>query len=215
MMPKLAAFDMDGTLIQGRLVFALADRFGLSGKVMAIQSSGMPGHEQTKAIAALFAGLTKKDVEGAIESIPLVKNCEQAIEKLKEKGYRIGIISDSYTIAAGSVADRLQLDFVAANELEVAGSRVTGRVQMPLGWEQIGCFCKISVCKRYHLEKFARKFGVPIENTLAAGDTRSDMCMVQRASVGIAFMPKDAEIAKATSKIIRDSDLLKVLEFAA
>ncbi|HEX2615041.1 MAG TPA: HAD family phosphatase [Nitrososphaera sp.] len=214
-MPKLAAFDMDGTLIQGRLVFALADQFGLSGKVTAVQSSGMPGHGQTKAIAALFAGLTKKDVEDAIESIPLVKNCEQAIEKLKEKGYKIGIISDSYTIAASSVADRLQLDFVAANELEIAGSRVTGRVQMPLGWEQIGCFCKISVCKRYHLEKFAHKFGVPIENTLAAGDTRSDMCMVQRASVGIAFMPKDAEIAKATSKIIRDSDLLKVLEFAA
>jgi hypothetical protein len=39
--------------------------------------------------------------------------------------------------------------------------------------------------------------------------------MVQRASVGIAFMPKDAEIAKAASKIIRDPDLLKVLEFAA
>jgi phosphoserine phosphatase len=215
MMPRLAVFDMDGTLIQGRLVFALADRFGLSDKVMAIQSGGMLGYEQTKAIAALFEGLTKKDAEDAIESIPLVKNCEQTIAKLKDKGYKIGIISDSYTVAAGSVADRLQLDFVAANELEIAGNKVTGRVEMPLGWEQIGCFCKISVCKRYHLEKFARKFGVPIENTLAAGDTRSDICMVQRAGVGIAFMPKDAEIAKATNRIIRDSDLLKVLEFAA
>jgi phosphoserine phosphatase len=215
MMPRLAAFDMDGTLIQGRLVFALADRFNLSGKVTEIQSSGMLGHEQTKAIAALFEGLTKKDVQDAIESIPLVKNCEQAITKLKESGCKIGIISDSYTIAAGSVADRLQLDFVAANELEMIGNKITGRVEMPLGWEQIGCFCKISVCKRYHLEKFAHKFGVPIENTLAIGDTRSDICMVQRAGVGIAFMPKDAEIAKATNKIIRDSDLLKVLEFAA
>jgi phosphoserine phosphatase len=215
MMPGLAAFDMDGTLIQGRLVFALADRFGLSGKVTKIQSSGMPGHEQTKAIAALFEGLTKKDIQDALESIPLVKNCEQAIAKLKESGCKIGIISDSYTVAAGSVADRLQLDFVAANELEMIDNKITGRVKMPLGWEQIGCFCKISVCKRYHLEKFAHKFGVPIENTLAIGDTRSDICMVQRAGIGIAFMPKDAEIAKATNKIIRDSNLLKVLEFAA
>jgi phosphoserine phosphatase len=215
MMPRLAAFDMDGTLIQGRLVFALADRFGLSGKVTAIQSSGMLGHEQTKAIAALFEGLTKKDIESAIESIPLVKNCEQAIAKLKEEDCKIGIISDSYTVATGSVAGRLQLDFVAANELEIMENKITGRVEMPLGWEQIGCFCKISVCKRYHLEKFARKFGVPIENTLAVGDTRSDICMVQRAGAGVAFMPKDIEIAKATNMIIRDSDLLKVLEFAA
>ncbi|MGI0049281.1 MAG: HAD family hydrolase [Nitrososphaera sp.] len=214
-MPALAAFDMDGTLIQGRLVFALADMFGLSGKVSAIQASGAAGHEQTKAIAALFSGLTKKDVESAIESIPLTKNCERTVETLKERGCKIGIISDSYTIAASLVADRLQLDFVAANELEISNGRITGRVDMPLGWDRIGCFCKISVCKRYHLEKFARQFDVSIENTLAVGDTRSDICMIRRAGAGVAFMPKDSEIANATDKIVQDSDLLKVLEFAA
>jgi phosphoserine phosphatase len=214
MMVKLAAFDMDGTLIQGRLVFALADRFGLSDKVRAIQLAGAAGHEQTKAIAALFAGLSEKDVESAIESIPLTKNAEKAIAKLKEGGCRIGIISDSYTIAAGFVARKLDLDFVAANKLEINGGKITGRVEMPLGWDKIGCFCKISVCKRYHLEKHAREFGVPIKDTLAVGDTRSDICMVQRAGAGVAFMPKDPEIAKATSNVVRDPDFLKVLEFA-
>jgi phosphoserine phosphatase len=214
-MMKLAAFDMDGTLIQGRLVFALADRFGLASKVRAIQSSGKLGHEQTKAIAALFAGLTRKDLQAAIESIPLTRNCEQAIAVLRGRDYKIGIISDSYTAAAGVVAERLQLDFVAANELEFEGGRITGKVEMPLGWERIGCFCKISVCKRYHLEKFARQFKIPIEDTLAVGDTRSDICMVRRAGVGIAFMPKDEEIASTTDKIVQDSDLGKVLEFAA
>lgn len=214
-MQRLAAFDMDGTLIQGRLVFALADRFGLSDKVRAIQASGAAGHEQTRAIAVLFAGLTGKAVEDAIESIPLTKNCEQTIAALRGRDYRIGIISDSYTVAAASVAKRLQLDFVAANELEMENNKITGRVVMPLGWDKIGCFCKISVCKRYHLEKFADQYDVSIENTLAVGDTRSDICMIQSAGTGIAFMPKDKEIAKATSKIVQESDLLKVLEFAA
>lgn len=214
MMHALAAFDMDGTLIQGRLVFALADRFDLSDKVRAIQSSGMVGHEQTKAIAALFAGFEKNDVESAIESVPFVKNCERVIGALRERGYKIGIISDSYTEAAGSVASRLQLDFFAANQLQMDNGKITGKVDMPLGWERIGCFCKISVCKRYHLEKFADKFGVSVENTLAVGDTKSDICMIQRAGIGVAFMPKDDEVAKATNKIVWDSDLLKVLEFA-
>jgi phosphoserine phosphatase len=213
MMRKLAAFDMDGTLIAGRLVFALADRFGLSGKVRAIQSSGMAGHEQTRAIAALFSGLTRRDIESAIESISLAKNCEQVVTTLKSRDYKIGIISDSYTVAAGFVADRLQLDFVAANELQFENGRTTGRVDMPLGWEKVGCFCKISVCKRYHLEKFARQYDVSIKDTLAVGDTRSDICMIQRAGIGVAFMPKDKEIAKATNKIVQDSDLLKILEF--
>lgn len=214
-MPRLAAFDMDGTLIQGRLVFALADRFGLSDKVRAVQAGGAAGHEQTREIAALFAGLTGTDVGDAIESIPLINNCEQTIAELRGRGYKIGIISDSYTVAAGSVAKRLQLDFVAANELEMENNRITGRVGMPLGWDKIGCFCKISVCKRYHLEKFANQYDVPIENTLAVGDTKSDICMIQRAGAGIAFMPKDNEIAKATDKIVQEADLLKVLEFAA
>lgn len=215
LLPRLAAFDMDGTLIQGRLAFALAGRFGLSDKVRSVQASGAAGHEQTKMIAALFTGLTKKDVEDAIESIPLIKNCEQTIVSLRGRGYKIGIISDSYALAAGSVAKRLQLDFVAANELQMENGRITGMVEMPLGWDRIGCFCKISVCKRYHLEKFANQYAVPIENTLAVGDTKSDICMIQRAGVGVAFMPKDKEVAKATDKIVQESDLLKVLEYAA
>ena len=214
-MMRLAVFDMDGTLIQGRLVFALAERFGLPGKVKAIQGSGILGYEQTKAIAALFAGITRGNLESAMESIPLTKNCEPTIAKLKDRDYKIGIISDSYTIAASLLADRLQLDFVAANELEIINNRVTGKVKMPLGWDKIGCFCKISVCKRYHLEKFARKYKAPMADTLAVGDTKSDICMIQSAGTGIAFMPKDTEIVKATSKVVQEPDLLKVLEFIA
>jgi HAD superfamily phosphoserine phosphatase-like hydrolase len=205
---------MDGTLIQGRLVFELADRFDLSDKVRFIQSHRlMSGHEQTKAIAQLFAGLTRKDLESAIASIPYTQHCERTISALKDRGYNVGIISDSYTIAAGVVADGLNLDFVMANKLQILNGKITGKVDMPLGWDRIGCYCKISVCKRYHLEKSAQQFSVPIKNTLAVGDTKSDICMIQRAGVGVAFMPKDEEIKKATDKIVSEPDLLKVLEF--
>jgi phosphoserine phosphatase len=209
----LAAFDMDGTLTQGRLVFALADRFGLSEKVRAVQASGQEGHLQTKEIAGLFKGITRKDLEAAVESIPLVKNCEKAVAVLKEKKCRVGIVSDSYTVAANMVKDRLAMDFVCANDLEFVQDKATGRVGMPLRWEKIGCFCKISVCKRYHLEEQARRYGVQIDSTMAVGDTKSDICMLQRAAIGIAFMPKDDSVLQATPNVVREPDLLKVLEF--
>ena len=211
----LAAFDMDGTLTQGRLVFALADKFGLSEKIKEIQASGQEGHLQTKAIAALFSGIAKSDLVKAVESIPLTKNCEKAVAIFKEKNYKLGIISDSYTLAAEMIATRLGMDFVAANELEIVDNKITGRVHMPLGWEKIGCFCKISVCKRYHLEQQAQKFGVPMEKTMAIGDTKSDLCMIQRAGVGISFMPKDSMIAKASKNVVREPDMLIVSQFAA
>jgi phosphoserine phosphatase len=204
---------MDGTLTQGRLVFALADKFDLAEKVTRIQSGDQQGHIQTREIAALFRGISRRDLETAVESIPLTRNCERTIARLKEKGSIVGILSDSYTAAAGMLAARLGMDFVAANELEIVGDRITGRVVMPLGWEKTGCFCKLSVCKRFHLEEQSSKCGTPLENTMAVGDTKSDLCMLQRAGIGVAFMPKDEIVTARGIKVICEPDLANVLQF--
>ncbi|MEM2140052.1 HAD family phosphatase [Nitrososphaera sp.] len=209
---KLAAFDMDGTLLDGRLVFALSERMGLDGRVRAIQSDEkLASHEKTAMIAGLFAGVTRRDVESAVESIPLSKNAEQAVSALKGRDYKTGIISDSYTAAAGVVASRLGMDFVAANDLVFENSVATGRVNMPMGWEKIGCFCHLSVCKRYHLEKYADMFGVQLVDTLAVGDTRADICMIRRAGFGVAFMPKDDDVRNASENVVATPDMMQVI----
>lgn len=208
---KLVAFDMDGTLLAVRLVFALAARTGVDGgRISSIQAMRLPGHEKTAMIAALFAGVTERDVKSTVESIPLAKNCEHAISLLKEHGCKMGIISDSYTVAAGAVAARLGMDFVVANALEFEDGAATGRVKMPLGWEIIGCPCRLSVCKRFHLEKYSGIYGVPMHSTVAVGDTASDACMVRRAGLGVAFMPKDGEIGRAAGRIVDVPDMMEV-----
>jgi hypothetical protein len=37
--------------------------------------------------------------------------------------------------------------------------------------------------------------------------------MIQRARVGVVFMPKDEEIKKASDKVVSEPDLLKVMNF--
>lgn len=210
---KLAGFDMDGTLLDGRLVFALSERLGLDGKVKTIQADGkLAAHEKTVMIAGLFAGVTKRDVESAVESIPLTKNVEQAISTLKGRDYKIGIISDSYTAAVSVVASRLGMDFVAANELVFENNIATGKVKMPMGWERIDCFCHLSVCKRYQLEKYADMFGVQMVDTLAVGDTRADICMIRRAGFGVAFMPKDNDVKNTSENVVSVPDMMHVLK---
>lgn len=104
------------------------------------------------------------------------------------------------------------MDFNCANELEVNDGTLTGEVKMPLGWEKISCWCKISVCKRYHLEIMARTYVIDLKDTIAIGDTRNDLCMIESAGIGIAFNPKDEKIMQ-NKIVVRGQDLRKIVDF--
>jgi phosphoserine phosphatase len=210
---KLACFDMDGTIIDGRLVEVISKKFGLYDQIKQIQNdSSIFGYIKTQKIASILKGIDEKELVIAIDSISLMKNCQSIINLLKKNNYKIGIITDSYTIAAKILVNELGLDFVAANVLQISEGLITGEVRMPLGWDKINCSCKISVCKRYHLEMYARKYGIDIKNTVAIGDTKGDICMVNNAGIGIAFMPKDDCIGKHKNLINRP-DLMDMLDY--
>jgi phosphoserine phosphatase len=108
--------------------------------------------------------------------------------------------------------DKLGLDFFYANDLKVANGLITGEVNMPLGWDKIDCFCKNSVCKRYHMEMHAEKHSIDIKNTIAVGDTKGDLCMIKRAGTGVAYMPKDRYINDTINQI-NIPDMIGVLDF--
>ena len=211
---KLVAFDMDGTLIQGRLIEVLSQKYQLSNKVKTIQNDkSLLGYQKTEIIAKLLAGIRVEEIVQSISSIPVMHNAKKIIAWFKNNGYFTGIITDSYTIAAAVIAKKLELDFFAANELEIENGILTGGISMPLGWEKNKCPCQISICKRYHLSLYANKFDVEIKDTIAIGDTRGDICMINHAGLGIAFMPKDNEIIRHSKNIIRNPDLNKIMDY--
>lgn len=212
--PKLVVFDMDGTLINGRLIEVISNKYGLSEKVVRIQSDqSLQGYKKTEMIASLLRGIKAIEIVKAINSIPIMNNADKIVTWFKKNGYVTGIITDSYTIAAEVIAKKLQLDFFAANELNVENGILTGGIKMPLGWEKINCSCTISICKRYHLNQYSNKYGVNIEDTIAIGDTRGDICMIKQAGLGIAFMPKDQDIIEQSKNIIRNPDLNEILNY--
>jgi phosphoserine phosphatase len=77
----------------------------------------------------------------------------------------------------------------------------------------MGCYCKISVCKRYSREKNAQKFRIALESTVAIEDSKSDLCVLERANIGIAFMPKQKIIEKKAIVAIKEADLSIVARF--
>lgn len=205
---------MDGTMLDGRFVHDLGIKIGVLDKIKDLQKDdGISGYQRTVMITRLFKGVPITKLYDIVRSMKMAKNLQYTINEIKRRGHIVGIISDSYLPMASDIADRFGLDFVIANDIEMDSEGVlTGEVRMPLGWEKIDCFCKISVCKRYHMENMSKKFGIPINNTIAIGDTLSDSCMIQRAGTGIAFNPKDKKLVSVSDAVILD-DISKVLSY--
>ncbi len=209
-MSIVVAFDMDGTLLDGRLVLALARLCDAEDKVKAIMSSSMKGYEKSTAIARLWKGLKKDVVLDALSSISLSSNALHTVRRLKAKGCIVGIISDSYTLATDALARMLGMDFSIANTLEYDSNGIlTGYIHMPLGWQYIGCTCYNSVCKRYHL---ARLYSNDEHIRVAVGDSMNDICMLMSAEVSIAYRAKDG-IERIAMHFIDDLvDVIDILE---
>jgi phosphoserine phosphatase len=210
---KLIVFDMDGTLLDGSLIHNLAEGFDFTDSLHDIQKDpNLFGYQKTEKITSLLKGLDEVDIIEAISKMKMVKNWRKTIKEIKAHEHVIGIISDSYTLACNYLRKKMDIDFAVANDLQTDEHHIlTGNVSMPLGWNEIGCNCKISVCKRFHLEKMAQQFQISLSNTVVVGDTVSDLCMIERAGTGVAMMPKDEILKEKSDLIITTPDLSRII----
>lgn len=204
---------MDGTLLDGRVIFAISENWGFKNKVVSIMKSELEEYKQSEKIAGLLKGLSADKVLSIIKSIPLMEGAEETVSELKRRGWVLGIMSDSYTLATGLLCDILKMDFHVANQLEEKNGVLTGRVFMPLGWSESGCECRRSVCKSYYLEFYARRYGIPISETLAIGDNTSDLCALRKAGFSVAFNPKHPDLSKEADVTITKPDLKELLKY--
>ena len=213
MATKLVAFDMDGTLLAGRFIFTLANRFGFTKKLETIMEGSGPEYEKTRRIASLLEGISLEQFYHVLELIPLSTGSEAAARELKHRGHILAIISDSYTLATEWLRERLGLDYTIANELILKNGKLTGEIKMPLGWAKAKEQClKHSVCKLTALVDLSQKTGIPLTRCVAIGDNLADVCMVEEAGLGIAFEPKHPKLEKAADVIISE-DLSRILPF--
>ena len=93
------------------------------------------------------------------------------------------MVSGGFRRVIDGLVDELQLDFAAANELEVVDGRLTGRVVGEVVDRQ---------AKAVALRRFAESHGVPLEQCVAVGDGANDIDMLTSAGLGIAFNAKPA-----------------------
>ena len=182
---RLIVMDVDSTLIQEEVIDLLAARAGCADEVAKITESAMRGELDFAASlrerTALLAGLDASVLDAVRASLRLTPGARTLIRTLKRLGYKCGIVSGGFTAVIEPLAASLGIDYVAANTLEVADGKLTGRVLDPI-IDREG--------KTEALRRFARTAGVPLSQTVAVGDGANDLGMIAAAGLGIAFNAK-------------------------
>jgi phosphoserine phosphatase len=195
---RLVLMDVDSTLVAGEVIDLLAERAGCAQEVAGLTEAAMRGQlDFTAALherVALLAGLRLADVEAVRAGLRLAPGARTLIRTLKRLGYRCGVVSGGFTQFTDGLAADLGLDFAAANTLEIAGGRLTGRVTGPV-IDRAG--------KASALRRFAAETGIPLSQTVAVGDGANDLDMIAAAGLGIAFNAKPAvrDAADATVSV--------------
>ena len=182
---RLFAFDMDSTLIQGEVIDELAKMAGVGDQVSRITEAAMRGElnfdESFTRRVALLRGLSAERVDSLLEAIPLADGAERLIRTLGLLGYKTAILSGGFTFFARNLQQRLGIDYVHANELEIADGAVTGRVLPPIvNGER----------KAALLREIAEREDISLEQVVAVGDGANDIPMLRLAGMGIAYRAK-------------------------
>ena len=182
---RLFAFDMDSTLIQGEVIDELAKLAGVADKVVSITESAMRGEiefqESFRQRVALLRGLPEQRVHELLGAIPLVEGAEQLIDTLKMLGYKTAILSGGFTFFARHLQERLGIDYIFANELDIVNGEVSGLVTTEI---------VDGARKAELLRQIARRENISLDQVVAVGDGANDLPMLGIAGMGIAFRAK-------------------------
>jgi phosphoserine phosphatase len=193
---RLFAFDMDSTLIQGEVIDELARMAGVGEQVVSITEAAMRGEinfdESFTRRVGLLKGLPAGRVHSLLEAIPLAEGAERLVRTLKLLGYKTAILSGGFTFFARHLQQRLGIDYVHANELEIADNAVTGRVLRPI---------MNGARKAEKLAEIARAEGFSLDQCVAVGDGANDIPMLNLAGMGIAYRAKPVVREKAGQAI--------------
>src|SRR5579859_4634968 len=182
---RLIVMDVDSTLIRDEVIDLLAARAGCAAEVAAVTEAAMRGDLDFAASlrerVALLAGLDAGVLDSVRKELRLTAGARTLIGTLGGLGYKFGIVSGGFGQVIGPLAAELGIGYVAANELEIAGGKLTGRLSGPV---------IDRAAKADALRRFAADAGVPLSQTVAVGDGANDLDMIAAAGLGIAFNAK-------------------------
>jgi phosphoserine phosphatase len=193
---RLVCFDMDSTLIEAEVIDELAKAAGVGAQVIEITEAAMRGEIDFKQSfsrrMALLKGLDESVLEKIADELRITEGAEKLISSLKKVGYKTAILSGGFHYFGRYLQQKLGIDYVYANELDIVDGKLTGKV--------IGTVVD-GQRKAELLAMLAQQEGIALEQVIAVGDGANDLPMLSVAGLGIAFRAKPLVKASAEHAI--------------
>jgi phosphoserine phosphatase len=206
---RLAAFDMDSTLITIECVDEIADFVGRKADVAAITEAAMRGEiadydESLRRRVALLAGLPEATLERVwAERVRLAPGAEALTSALKAAGLHLLVVSGGFTFFTERLKRRLGFDTARSNVLEIADGRLTGRLLGPIVNAER---------KRTIVEQTCALLGCTPAQAIVVGDGANDLKMMSIAGLSVAFHAKPI-VRDETTHAINHCGLDAILNF--
>lgn len=203
---RLIQLDVDSTFIQQEAIELLASKAGVLDEVASITLSAMRGEidfeRSLRARVSLLKGLPVSVLEQVQQEITLTDGAKELVGVLHSQGHLVSLVSGGFIDIIKPMIEALQIDYYAANKLEISEGVLTG-----------GLIGKVvdRAAKAEALTSFAKQAGVSMTQTVAIGDGANDLDMMALAGTSIAYNAKPIVVAAADFSITEPS-LIGVLE---
>ena len=188
---KLIAFDMDSTLINIECVDEIADAVGRKAEVAAITEATMRGEiadfkTSLRRRVALLKGVTLASMEDVYaQRLQLNPGAAELVAACKKAGMKVLLVSGGFTFFAERVCERLDIDYMRSNVLDIEDGVLTGRM-LDQPW---GDICD-GAEKRKTLIEICTQLGISPQQAIAVGDGANDLPMMDEAGLSVAFHAK-------------------------
>jgi len=206
---KLLLLDMDGTITPQRYVVELARVTGHEAALAQLMGSGDDAATRSERIAALFKFVHRQQFERVAQALPVRPGLIACLNRLRRAGFMVGVVSDSYFIAAEVLRRRIFADFALAHTLQFDGEVCNGELRVNAAFTPLRASRGAPACKSNVVRRFRQDEAEPrVETVWAVGDNANDLEMLREADRAFVIEPKTASLA-------RDADATRIESFDA
>jgi len=204
---RVLLMDMDGTVTPGRYVQALAEATGqLDALAGLLDSPNDDAATRSEAIAALFRFVHREQFERVAHAMPLRPGVIEFINAMRRAGFMVGVVSDSWFVAADVLRRRIFADFALAHVLHFDSEIFSGRLHLnpafgPLEPDGSPLLCKSNVMERFREDTSHP----PVSEVWAVGDNVNDLRMLRSADRAFVIDPKSPTLVDDAAATLVES----------
>jgi HAD superfamily phosphoserine phosphatase-like hydrolase len=197
---RLVSFDLDGTILRGRILDYANIPRAMHRKIQEIDNlmdeGKIPYDESLRAEYALFSGMRVNGIAPDPNKLPLINDLKETVERLRNAGVRVVILTDNPSFAAEPLKTHGFQD-VIATESEVSNGILTGAA-------------RVLANKLVGLREYCNRRGIELSSCAHVGDWTNDIVVFNSVGLSVALNPSEESVSKAATHTVNSDSLLDV-----